>query len=643
MSRLLSRGRGASLGAVALLLTTTAAAQDTTAKRADSLPPPRTIPELEARIRTVLADTKTPGIGIALVTRDSALWVAGLGKADVASGRDATAETLFRIGSTSKAFVSLMVMLLEGEEKLSLEDRVRDRAPDVAFENRWEQTDPVRVVHLLEHATGWDDLALRDYAHNDPTPISLRQGLEFNPKTRASRWRPGTRVSYCNSGPPVAAHIVERIEGRIFEDLVRERLFVPIGMTTATYFPPEDPTRLATLYHADGVTPFAYWHILQRPAGAINASARDMGAYVRFLLNRGAVEGRQVLPATAIERMERPRSSLTARSGLPLGYGLHLATYVDSQFVWVGHDGGVNGGLTMMAYRPEQGVGFAFMINAGNGEAMRKISRLVRDFLTRDAARPEPLPVAPVSALARERLGWYRADNPRVQGLYFLEWLVGVVHLTASDSALTVKPLLDKAERYVAVDERRFREPHEPVATLALVDDTENGRPEAIEAMGYLLPASLHRVPAWSVWLPAATAALFLLGAVVTALLTLVWGVRTLWRRVRRRAVTTPHRAVRLWPIAALVALGVFVGTVAVSLEDVIPRFGVPSVWSVTAFLSTVAFPIAAVGGLVAVWRAPRAETGRWVWWYGAVVSVLNVVVAAFLGWGGMIAWRSWS
>jgi hypothetical protein len=99
---------------------------------------------------------------------------------------------------------------------------------------------------------------------------------------------------------------------------------------------------------------------------------------------------------------------------------------------------------------------------------------------------------------------------------------------------------------------------------------------------------------------------------------------------------------VRLWPLAALGALVLFVGTVAVSMEDVIPRFGVPSVWSVTVFLSTVLFPVAAVGGLAAVWRAPRAETGRWVWWYGLVVSTLNLVAAGFFGWGGMIAWRPW-
>jgi CubicO group peptidase (beta-lactamase class C family) len=159
---------------------------------------PRTTDELAGRLRGVLAETKTPGLGVALVSRDGVLWQAGLGKADVASGREATAETLFRIGSISKTFVSLAVLVLVEEGRLTLDVPVRALVPDVAFANPWETDEPARVVHLLEHTTGFDDLSLREYAHADPD-ISLRDALALNPAPRLSRWRPGTRMSYCNS------------------------------------------------------------------------------------------------------------------------------------------------------------------------------------------------------------------------------------------------------------------------------------------------------------------------------------------------------------------------------------------------------------------------------------------------------------
>src|SRR6516225_5433786 len=88
---------------------------------ADPKPPvPKTTAELEQAIRKVLADTKTPGAGVSIVARDRVLWTAGIGKADVARGIDVTPDTLFRIGSVSKSFVSLSVLKLVEQAILHL-------------------------------------------------------------------------------------------------------------------------------------------------------------------------------------------------------------------------------------------------------------------------------------------------------------------------------------------------------------------------------------------------------------------------------------------------------------------------------------------------------------------------------------------
>jgi CubicO group peptidase (beta-lactamase class C family) len=128
-------------------------------------------------------------------------------------------------------------------------------------------------------------------------------------------------MAYCNSGPSVAAYIVEKITGQRFEDFVEQNLFAPIGMKTATYFQPAAGAA-TTQYHDDGKTPHSYSHILLRPSGAINASANDMAACVQFYLNRGAVNGRQVVPSADIDRMESPTSTWAAKDGMKAGYGL---------------------------------------------------------------------------------------------------------------------------------------------------------------------------------------------------------------------------------------------------------------------------------------------------------------------------------
>jgi CubicO group peptidase (beta-lactamase class C family) len=126
--------------------------------------PAQSIPELREQLEKILHDTRTPGLSVAIVQRDGPEWRAGPGKANVAANQPATADTLFRIGSTSKAFVSLSILKLVNEGKLSLQDPVHKLVPEIYFENRWEATDPVRVVDLLEHTTGWDDLHLHEYA-----------------------------------------------------------------------------------------------------------------------------------------------------------------------------------------------------------------------------------------------------------------------------------------------------------------------------------------------------------------------------------------------------------------------------------------------------------------------------------------------
>src|ERR1700741_1072390 len=160
----------------------------TAADKKDEKPKPaQSIDELRQQLEKILKDTHTPGVSVAIVHNDGPEWVAGLGLADVASNRANTADTLFRIGSTSKAFASLSILMLADQGKLSLDDPVHKLAPEVWFENRWGSTDPIRVVHLLEHTTGWDDIHLREYAKQAPDTMTVREGLDYDHHSRTSR------------------------------------------------------------------------------------------------------------------------------------------------------------------------------------------------------------------------------------------------------------------------------------------------------------------------------------------------------------------------------------------------------------------------------------------------------------------------
>ena len=359
-----------------------AATEPTPAKVQSAKPkaqPPVNFEELRAAIELEMKKSNVPAVGVAVVDADGSIWAASLGVANKEKKLAADADTQFRIGSTSKMFVALAILKLQEEGRVKLTDKVRDLVPEVKFENQWESTNPILVGHLLEHTTGWDDMHLPEYAYSDPTPVTLKQGLDFHPHSRISRWVPGTRMSYCNSGPPVAAAIVEKITGQRFEDYVREKFFGPIGMEHATYFADDYYAQHGAMLYQNGrIQP--YWHISLRPAGAINASPNDMLQFLQFFLHRGVVADKALISEQSLHRMETPQTTLGAVAGTETGYGLANYSSYHRGFRYQGHNGGVMGGLTELAYCPELGVGHVIMINCGDGGAFWRIQEIVKNF-----------------------------------------------------------------------------------------------------------------------------------------------------------------------------------------------------------------------------------------------------------------------
>jgi CubicO group peptidase (beta-lactamase class C family) len=600
--------------------------------------PAESIAELQQQLEKVLKDTHTPGVSVAIVHREGPEWVAGLGKADVASGRAATPETLFRIGSTSKAFASLAILMLADQGKLSLDDPVRKLAPEVWFENRWEESDPVRVVNLLEHTTGWDDMHLREYAKDAPPSMGLREALDYDHHSRICRWRPGTRMAYCNSGPAVAANIVEKLTHQRFEDFVEQNLFRPIGMKTATYFPPPAGTA-TTLYHNDGKTPYPYWNILLRPAGSINASAQDMAAYVQFYLNRGMVNGVQIVPAADIDRMENPTSTWAAKEGMRSGYGLSNYWSFHEGFVYHGHNGGVAGGLTEMAYMPDYGVGYFFSINAGNGNAFDRVGKAIRAYVTVKLQKP-PLPAAaPLPSNAAEYAGWYEPDSPRMELTHFLERLAGLSLARIQDGKLLISNLGGWNVTFLPVAGRQFRyvpkkESPEPVATLALLSTNQEGRFIQAGAM-----TTLKHIPAWFAILEIALTAFVLLSIVSILIYAPFWILGGLSRKRRRPA----ERWMRIWPLTAVLSLVAVLLISILCADDMLSRLGNLTAWSAALFLVTISFAVTSVASAIALWRAPATAVRRGVRRYSSVVTLALLIATAYLAYWGIIGLRTWA
>lgn len=597
---------------------------------------PQTIAELKAEIEKILRESGVPGAAVALVSRDGVEWVAGLGLADVASKRPATAQTLFRLGSVSKEFVALAALKLQEDGKLKLTDTVRQWLPECPIENSWEATDPVRLVHLLEHTSGVPDGRGRSWAHNDPKPATTAEALALEPGNRYVRWRPGSRSGYTNYGAMLAAAVVEKAAGQRFEDYVRENFFAPLDMKTASYFlTPEVERTRAVNYRGGDRQPLPYRHMIYRPAGAISASAEDMANYLRFHLQRGSFSGRRVLSEESMDRLEVPGTLPAVQAGVTTGYGLFSEATYNRGYEEHGHKGEVEGALAMFGYIPELGLGRAVMINTENHWAALRIWQAVDSYLMRDVTPLKmPAGVSLSDELQRSLPGYYMNIAPRDSDYLGLFEHYGNLRKVGADAqGLNFRPPLgNRPTRWIAVSENLFRLETAAKPALALIRGEEG---ETLLQYGQM---TYRRISPFWVWFPLGGFASSFLLAVSSLLFAVIWGLR----KVLGWLPNPGPWSVRLWPLlGAAAVVGVFLLHGAADSRG--PAvLGTPNLWTIGMMLASLLIPSAAIFSVVAVWRHRQAPMNRWAYWHAVLVTLGLVFMAGFFASWGMIGLRMW-
>ncbi|MDR7089086.1 MULTISPECIES: serine hydrolase domain-containing protein [Cellvibrio] len=598
-------------------------------------PVPQSLEELKTAIEKIRQDTNTPALGIALVNKDGPYWIAGLGEANIETHTKADENTLFRIGSVSKMFAALAVLKLQEEGKLNLNDKVRDLVPEIQFENPWEETHPIKVVHLLEHTTGWDDIHLAEYAFSAPDTMSTKEGLDYHPDSRKSRWIPGTRHAYCNAGAAVVAYIVEKITGKKYEDYIEDTFFKPLDMQSTSYFQTD-------LYQQKGATlytnnkPENYWHIIHRAAGSINSSPKDMANFVQFLLLRGATPSQQIVSSTAIDRMETPETTLGNLSGIKSGYGLanYTSGHKDFHIAFRGHNGGVFGGLTELSYNNELGTGYVFMINAGNWLAFDKISKTIRAYLLKNHKVNKPQPIA-LPEKFKSLGGYYVPINHRNQLMRLMNVTFGVMKFQTDDTYLHRHPLLggwEHPSQDYATNEDYLIDSWTGLPSIALVDDPIEGN--AIQVNTDLFkPAS-----ALQVFGMIGLYAALLITTLCSLLAIVIWG----FRRLAKKTPADPSVWIRIWPLAASL---IFIGfAVSLSLGGLfIQSFANISPLSITIFLLSITYPIVSIASAVILFKYRQHSISSWIFWYAFIYTGLNLLMATHLAYYGLFALKTWS
>lgn len=434
--------------------------------------------ELEINILRILKDQNIPGAGVALVSKDSIIWMGTFGQADVQNNIPVTNNTLFTIGSVSKTFLSAAAMLAQEKGLLNINDPVKKLVPLLEFRNQWDSTDPVRLVHLLEHTSGFDEAHFNLFPQADSsTPFS--EVMKKSKKSLETRWKPGHYYEYNTFGYIIAAHVIEENVGMPFEDFVRQNLLLPMEMKRATYHPGDSVTSHFSKGYSGGKpmeVPFP--NIPQWPAGTLTTTTKDLSNFVGMLLNNGQFKNKQILSPLSIKQMETPEASLRAEAGIPFGYGKGLQGKFEKGDLFHGHSGRAGGFLSEFGYSREPGLGYVILINnVDGGKAIKAIkSALLSTIDNRQNEQVNDVSEF-VSTQLSDITGCYQpiTSVPQLGEIgYFIYRLIDMPVIEEENGQIYQSTMLGDRQPLLHVQELLFKSPGEPVATSAFVKD-QNG------------------------------------------------------------------------------------------------------------------------------------------------------------------------
>jgi CubicO group peptidase (beta-lactamase class C family) len=377
------------------------------------------VPPLEDALERIRASLQSrlpafldaPGAVLGLTDRERLLGVIPVGLADAFTGAPMEEHTRSEIGSISKSFAAIVALQEVEKGTLDLHAPVTDYVPWLEVRTCYG---PITTHHLLTHTSGL--IMGMDFADDAiPAVESLRR--------TSTGFAPGERYLYSNDAYKLVGLILEMVTGSTIRNLLRERIFVPLGMRSSDPAITFESRRNVATGHqriSEDRPPHRGMPLIAAPPiisttadGSIISTAEDMAAYARMLLNRGGTDdGRRLLEESSFDLFTSPAIDVPKEPGTSYAYGLDVFDIEGRAHV--GHSGGMVGYYALMECDMDSGIGAMLMVN---GLADQR--PVVRDALSvlgawkRGEQLPELPPVRDPEAIdgGERAAGRYRAGD----------------------------------------------------------------------------------------------------------------------------------------------------------------------------------------------------------------------------------------
>jgi len=362
--------------------------------------------DLQDSLTAALARHPVPGASVA-VLYEGDLLAASAGVTNVTTGVEMTQDTVMLVGSIAKVFTATLIMQLVDSRAVELGAPVVRYVPDLRLQDR-HAVEQITVQMLLNHTSGIDGQMLPDQGHDEET---IEKGVARFAEL-GQIFAPGTEYSYCNAAVVIAGYLAQRVTGRSWYQLIRERIFQPLQMQHVATLPEEALLHRASVGHYFNLaadqrltrTSCAFLPFSFSPGGTtLMMSARELVTFARAHLHQGlGCNGARILSAQSAELM-RQRTVINKGKGYAdsdIGLGWML-----SSEGLVHHSGGGPGIVAALYAHPGREFAIAVLTNAEHSLAL--INEIMTPWLnkvgatqslgTRPVERPATQPVVDCS------------------------------------------------------------------------------------------------------------------------------------------------------------------------------------------------------------------------------------------------------
>lgn len=344
---------------------------------------------LDTAFQHVLKTWHAAGFAVAVVEKNKIIYAKGFGYRNVERKLPVTPNTVFAIGSCTKAFTASLIGLLQKEGKVNLDKPVNSFMPSIRFYND-NMNNSITLRDMMSHRTGLPRHDISWAFFPTQSSDSILQRIQYQEPTAPVR----QIFQYNNFMFAAQGAITEKLTGKKWEESIAEKFFIPLGMSASNTSIEEmvkgnEPATGYEAYQDSIIRKVDYDHFGgMSPAGAINSSVNDMAKWVTAWINGGRFNSKEIIPADYYRQAISSQMVVNSNLPTPKEPGLYFSNYGLGWFLSsykghyrVEHGGNVPGFSASTCFFPSDSIGIVVLTNQTDSGVPAVVRNLIADRL----------------------------------------------------------------------------------------------------------------------------------------------------------------------------------------------------------------------------------------------------------------------